>query len=116
MPGILDAVHTLRPARSEVVVCGCVLTLCRDRLGQFHRYPMGRRIAAVDPALCDPCVMWSRVGTDRSEALYPKDNLFKGRNIQELSVRDTSVGDTSTLHPLKRVSERSKKQAKSLLG
>ena len=71
------------------VVCGCVPTLCRDRLGQFHRYPMGRRIAAVDPALCDPCVMWSRVGTDRSEALYPKDNLFKGRNIQELSVGDT---------------------------
>ncbi len=38
------------------------------RLGQFNRYPMGRRIAAVDPALCDPCVAWSRVGTDRSGA------------------------------------------------
>jgi hypothetical protein len=25
--------------------------------------------------------------------------LFKGRNIQEFSVGDTSVGDTSTLHP-----------------
>jgi hypothetical protein len=48
------------------VVCGCVPTLCRDRLGQFRRYPMGRRIAAVDPALCDPCVMRSRVGTHRS--------------------------------------------------
>jgi hypothetical protein len=24
--------------------------------------------------------------------------LFKGHNIQELSVGDTSVGDTSTLH------------------
>jgi hypothetical protein len=85
---MLDAVHALRPARSEVavklgarrapsltqlrrrdthalcgpcvirymvdVVCGCVLTLWRDRLGQFRRYPMGRRIAAVDPALCNP--------------------------------------------------------------
>ncbi len=26
--------------------------------------------------------------------------MFKGRNIQELSVGDTLVGDTSTLHPL----------------
>ncbi len=25
--------------------------------------------------------------------------MFKGRNIQEFSVGDTSVGDTSTLHP-----------------
>ncbi len=69
------------------------------RLGQFHWYPMGRRVAAVDSALCDPCVTWSRVGTDRSGAQYPRDNLFKGRNIQELWVGDTSVGDTSTLHP-----------------
>jgi hypothetical protein len=38
------------------------------RLGQFNRYPMGRRIAAVDPALCDPCVARSRVGTHRSGA------------------------------------------------
>ena len=61
---------------------------------------MGRRIAAVDPALCDPCMTWSRVGTDRSGAYYSRDNLFKGRNIQELSVGDTSVGDTSTLHQI----------------
>ncbi len=43
--------------------------------------------------------MRSRVGTHRSGAKYPREALFKGRNIQELSVRDTSVGDTSTLHP-----------------
>ncbi len=41
----------------------------------------------------------SRVGTHRSGTQYPRDALFKGRNIQELSVGDTSVGDTSTLHP-----------------
>jgi hypothetical protein len=29
---------------------GCGLTLCWDRLGQFRRYPMGRRLAAVDHA------------------------------------------------------------------
>jgi hypothetical protein len=80
------------------VVHGCVPTLCWDRLGQFRRCPMGRRIAAVDSALCDPCVTWSRVGTLRSGAQYPRNALFKGRNIQELSVRDTSVRDTSTLH------------------
>ncbi len=59
---------------------------------------MGRRIAAVDPVLCNPCVTQSRVGTHWSRAQYPRDALFKGRNIQELSVRNTSVGDTSTLH------------------
>ncbi len=42
----------------------------------------------------------SRVGTQRSGTQYPRDALFKGRNIQELSVGDTSVGDTSTLHQL----------------
>ncbi len=50
-------------------------------------------------ALCRLCVTRSRVGTHRSGAQYPRDALSKGRNIQELSVRDTSVGDTSTLHP-----------------
>jgi hypothetical protein len=38
--------------------------------------------------------MRSRVGTHRSGAKYPRDALFKGCNIQELS-----VGDISTLHP-----------------
>jgi hypothetical protein len=61
---------------------------------------MGRRIAAVDPALCDSCVTQSRVGTHWSGAQYPRDALFKGRDIQELSVGDTSVGNTSTLHHL----------------
>jgi hypothetical protein len=42
--------------------------------------------------------MRSRVGTHRSRAEYPRDALFKGCNIQEFPVRDTSVGDTSTLH------------------
>ncbi len=51
-------------------------------------------------ALCGPCVTQSRVGTHRSGAQYPRDALFKGRNIQELSVGDTSIGDTSTLHPV----------------
>jgi hypothetical protein len=74
------------------------LTLCWVRLGQFRRYPMGRRIAAVDPALCDPCVTQSRVGTHWSGAQYPRNTLFKGRNIRELS-----VGDTSTLHPCRQV-------------
>ncbi len=60
---------------------------------------MGRRIAAVDPAVCGPCVTQSRFGTHWSGAQYPRDALFKGRNIQELSVGDTSVGDPSTLHP-----------------
>jgi hypothetical protein len=41
----------------------------------------------------------SRVGTHRSGTQYSMDALFKGLNIQELSVEDTSVGDTSTLHP-----------------
>ncbi len=59
---------------------------------------MGRRIAAVDPALCDPCMTQSRVGSHWSGAQYPRDALFKWRNIQELLVGDTSVGDTSTLH------------------
>ncbi len=34
-------------------VHGCVPTLCWDRLGFSRWYPMGRRIAAVDPAFCD---------------------------------------------------------------
>jgi hypothetical protein len=77
------------------------LTLCRVRLGQFRWYPMGRRIAAVDPVLCNPCVTQSRVRTHWSGAQYPRDVLFKGRNIQELS-----VGDTSTLHPLVQIYKR----------
>ncbi len=36
----------------------------------------------------------SKVGTHRSGTQYSSGALFKGRNIQELS-----VGDTSTLHP-----------------
>jgi hypothetical protein len=44
--------------------------------------------------LCSLCVTRSRVGTHRTGAQYERDALFKGRNIQELS-----VGDTSTLHP-----------------
>ncbi len=60
------------------------------RSGQFCQFPNGQ----VDPALCDPCVTQSRVGTHWSEAQYPRDALLKGRNIQELSVGDTSVGDT----------------------
>ncbi len=70
-------------------------------LGQFRRFPMGRWIAAADPALCNPSVTQSRVGTHWSGAQYLRDALFKGRNIQELLVGDTSVGDTSTLHPKK---------------
>jgi hypothetical protein len=46
-----------------------------------------------------PCLTRTRVGTHRSGAQYPRDALFKGRNIQEFSVGDTSVGGTSTLHP-----------------
>ncbi len=46
-------------------------------------------------ALCRLCVTESRVGTHQSGALYPRDALSKGHNIQELSVRDTS-----TLHPI----------------
>ncbi len=78
-PGILDAVHALRPERSDT-----------------H-------------ALCGPCVTRSRVGTHRSGAQDPRDALFKGCNIQELSVGDTSVGDTSTLHRLKVQQELGKK-------
>jgi hypothetical protein len=52
----------------------------------------------MDPALCDPCVTQSRVGTHWSGAQFPRDALLKGCNIQELSVGDTSVGETSTLH------------------
>jgi hypothetical protein len=37
-------------------------------------------------ALCGPCMTRSRVGTLRSGAQYPREALFKGRNIQELSV------------------------------
>jgi hypothetical protein len=33
--------------------------------GEFRWY-RGRRIATVDPALCDPCMTRSRVGTHRS--------------------------------------------------
>ncbi len=65
---------------------------------------MGSRriyIAAVDPALCDPSVTQSRVGTHWSGAQYLRDALVKGHHIQELSVGDTSIGETSTLHPLK---------------
>ena len=59
---------------------------------------MGRRIAAVDPALCDPGLMQSgsRVGTHWSGAQYPRDAFSKGRNIQELSVGDTSVRDAAS--------------------
>ncbi len=49
-------------------------------------------------ALCGPCVTRSRVGTHRSGAQNPRNTLFKVRNIQELSVGDTLVGDTSILH------------------
>ena len=73
--------------------------------------PMGRRIAAVqDPALCDPCVMKSRVGKHWSGEQNPRDTLFKGRNIQELSVGDTSVGDTSTSHRQEEEGDRRQKR------
>jgi hypothetical protein len=55
-------------------------------------------VTEVTHALCGPCVTRSRVGTHQSGPKYPRDALFKGRNIQEFSIRDTSVGDTSTLH------------------
>jgi hypothetical protein len=64
-----------------------------------HRAPSLTQLRGRDThALCGPCVTRSRVGTHQSGAQYPRDNLFKGRNIQELSVGDTSVEDTSTLH------------------
>jgi hypothetical protein len=53
------------------VVHGCVLTLCWDRLGQFRWYPMGRRIAAMDLALYDPCMTMSVSG-----------HVSQGHNIQ----------------------------------
>ncbi len=46
------------------------------------------------------CLTRSKVGTHWSGTPYPREALFKGHNIQEFSVRDTSIGDTSTLHPL----------------
>jgi hypothetical protein len=46
-----------------------------------------------------PCLTLSRVGKHRSGTHYSRDSLFKGRIIQEFSVGDTSVRDTSTLHP-----------------
>jgi hypothetical protein len=52
----------------------------------------------VTDIMCGPYVMRSRVGTHGSGAQYPREALFKGRNIQEFSVGDTSVRDTSTLH------------------
>jgi hypothetical protein len=85
-PGILDGVHALRPARSEVVVKLCARRV--PSLTQLH----GRDTHA----LCGPCVTQSRVSTHRSGAQYPRDALFKGRNIQDLSDGNTSVGDTST--------------------
>ncbi len=53
------------------------------------------------PTELAPCLTLSRVGTHRSGAWYPRDALFKGSNIQEFSVGDPSVGEISTLHPLK---------------
>jgi hypothetical protein len=59
----LETFFILSPMHCEVhawmqsmgdVVHGCVLTLCWDRLGQFRRYTMGRRIAAVDHASSMP--------------------------------------------------------------
>jgi hypothetical protein len=46
--------------------------------------------------------MRSRVGTHRPGEKYPRDTLFKGRNIQELSVRDTSVGDINPASKVER--------------
>jgi hypothetical protein len=82
-------------------------------LGQVRSVSSVRRIAAMDPVLCDPCVTKSRVGTHCSGAQNPRDTLFKGRNIQELSVGDTSVGDTSTLHHF--MNYKSKKYVKKIL-
>jgi len=52
---------------------------------QSHSFPCWRLLASPDALL----------GQDTSI----RDKLFMGRNIQELSARDTSVGDTLTLHP-----------------
>jgi hypothetical protein len=46
-------------------------------------------------------LMPSRVGTHRSGMISPRDKSYMGRNIQDLSVGDTSVGDTLTLHPFR---------------
>ncbi len=56
---------------------------------------MGRRIAAVDPALCDPFVTHSRVGTHCSGAQFPRDALFKGCNISVI-FRRSNHPDTHT--------------------
>ncbi len=61
---------------------------------QSNKPGQGRRCRR--PTELVPCLTQSRVGTYRSGAQYPRDALFKGPNIQEFS-----VGDTSTLHPLK---------------
>jgi hypothetical protein len=39
-----------------------------------------------------------RDGMVRSGALYPRDSLSKGGNIQEFSAGDTADGDEITLH------------------
>jgi hypothetical protein len=58
----------------------------------------------------------SRVGTHRSGTQYLRDALFKGRNIQELSVGDTSVEDTSTLHRTPYVCDRNITMKARIMG
>ena len=77
---------------------------------QSNKPGQGRRRSRADAPLihkapeadgASSMLEWSRVGTHWSGAQYPRDALFKGRNIQEFSDGDASVGDTSTLHPPK---------------
>ncbi len=68
------------------------------RLPAAARFSAAKRWSSMCGPSVHPCLTRSRVGKHRSGTQYPRDALFKGRNIQEFSFGDTSVGDTSTLH------------------
>jgi hypothetical protein len=86
-------------------MCGPIVHPTEGR--QSNKPGQGRRPSRPDGPLihkapeadgASSMLEWSRVGTHWSGGQFPRNALFKGRIIQEFSVGDASVGDTSTLH------------------
>jgi hypothetical protein len=74
---------------------GCGLTLCWDRLGQFRRYPMGRRLAAVDHAGVRSVTSGMRSIRSREERVVVK---LGARRAPSLTQRATVTSMRDAVH------------------
>ncbi len=68
---------------------------------KLHRFAALKRATVGSQVSLRSIISEFRDGMVRSGAKKPRDTLFKGCNIQESSVGDTSVGYRLTLHQLK---------------